>query len=59
MIFKITQENIADIHNQGLKKDAEKYVYQYENFNNYIKENHVDVWKEEILDAKTEFDSLV
>lgn len=28
-------------------------------FNNYIKENHVDVWKEEILDAKTEFDSLV
>lgn len=49
MIFKITQENIADIHNQGLKKDAEKYVYQYENFNNYIKSKGIKISDKEYI----------
>ena len=49
MIFKITQENIADIHNQGLKKDAEKYIYQYENFNNYIKSKGIKISDKEYI----------
>lgn len=49
MIFKITQENIADIHNQGLIKDAEKYVYQYENFNNFIKSKGIKISDKEYI----------
>ena len=41
------------------RENREMIQHVISDFNNYIKENPVDVWKEEILDAKTEFDSLV
>lgn len=39
MIYTITRENIDFIKNKGLKADATRYMEQYENFIEYIKES--------------------
>ena len=39
MVYTITKENIDTLKNEGLKTDAKKYIEQYENFLEYIKES--------------------
>ena len=38
MVYTITKDNIDDLKNNGLKADAKRYIEQYENFLEYIKE---------------------
>lgn len=47
VIFKITQENIHNIKNKGLRDDAEKYVKQYENLNYFIKSKGIKISHQE------------
>lgn len=39
MVYTITKDNIDDLKNNGLKADAKRYIEQYENFLEYIKES--------------------
>ena len=39
MVYTITKENIDSLKNEGLKADAKRYIDQYENFLEYIKES--------------------
>ena len=39
VVYTITKENIDTLKNEGLKTDVKKYIEQYENFLEYIKES--------------------
>lgn len=43
MVYTITKENIDQIQNEGLKKDALRYIEQYSRFLDYIKESGAEI----------------
>ncbi len=47
MVYTITKENIDTLKNEGLKADAKRYIEQYENFLEYIKESGAGISKED------------
>ena len=43
VVYTITKENIDEIQNEGLKKDALRYIEQYSRFLDYIKESGAEI----------------